>query len=94
MQKTSRTASIPKFTAENQPIYRFVCAVLVRRYIWSEIRLAIGEEKDPYRACCLNVRRSMEIIESSLEIHKEEENGLRVAGAVYHLADGSVSFDI
>lgn len=64
------------------------------KFITDEIRLAIGEEKDPYRACCLNVRRSMEIIESSLEIHKEEENGLRVAGAVYHLADGSVSFEI
>ena len=58
------------------------------------VKLIVVLGHDHCGACCLNVRRSMEIIESSLEIHKEEENGLRVAGAVYHLADGSVSFDI
>lgn len=64
------------------------------KFITDEIKLAIGDEKDPYKACCLNVKRSIEIIENSFEIHKEEEHGLRVVGAVYHIADGSVSFDI
>lgn len=64
------------------------------KFITDEIRLAIGDEKDPYRACCLNIKRSMDIIESSLDIRREEEHGLKVVGAVYHIADGSVSFDI
>ena len=64
------------------------------KFITDEIRLAIGDETDDRRACCLNVRRSVEVIESSLEIHREEERGLRVIGALYCLEDGSVDFDI
>ena len=62
------------------------------RYITDEIRLAIGDETDDYRACCLNVRRSVSVIEESLEIRHEEESGLRVVGALYHLEDGAVEF--
>lgn len=63
------------------------------RFITDEIKAAIGGETDDYRACCLNVRHSMALIESSLEIRQEEaEHGLRVAGALYHLEDGSVKF--
>ncbi len=61
-------------------------------FITNEIRKAIGEETDPYKACCLNVRRSMKIIEESFEIQREEEHGLQVCGAMYHLEDGSVEF--
>ena len=64
------------------------------RFITDEIKEAIGEEQDPYKACCLNVRHSMAIIEESFAIHQEEEHGLQVVGAVYHLADGKVIFDI
>ena len=64
------------------------------KFITDEIQTAIGEVKDPYRACCLNVRHSIEVIEESFEIHREEEHGLKVVGAVYHISDGSVSFDI
>ncbi|MBQ8966044.1 carbonic anhydrase [Ruminococcus sp.] len=64
------------------------------KFITDEIKLAIGDEKDDYRACCLNVRRSIDMIESSFEIHREEEHGLKVMGALYHLADGSVEFGI
>ena len=64
------------------------------KFITDEIKLAIGGETDDYKACCLNVRRSVNVIESSFEIHKEEEHGLRVIGAIYRLADGRVEFDI
>lgn len=63
------------------------------RFITDEIRLAIGDEKDDYRACCLNVKRSCALIDSNLDIQRmEHERGLRVIGAVYHLEDGSVEF--
>lgn len=65
------------------------------KFITDEICSAIGDEKDEYKACCLNVRHSVDIIESSLEIHKEEEeHGLKVIGALYRLEDGRVDFDI
>ena len=60
------------------------------KFITDEISLAIGREKDPYTACCLNVRRSVAVIEKSLGIRREEANGLQVVGAVYHLEDGRV----
>ena len=65
------------------------------KYITDEICEAIGDEKDEYTACCMNVRHSVGIIESSFEIHKEEEeHGLKVIGALYHLSDGRVEFNI
>lgn len=60
------------------------------KFITDEIRLAIGDESDDYTACCLNVKHSIEIIESSIEIRQEETHGLKVVGALYHLSDGSV----
>ena len=62
------------------------------KFITDEIRKAIGDETDDYKACCLNVRHSLQIIEESLEIRHEEEQGLKVCGALYHLEDGSVEF--
>ena len=64
------------------------------KFITDEIKKAIGDEKDEYKACCLNVKHSMEIIENSFEIHQEEEHGLKVVGAVYHIENGKVDFDI
>ena len=63
------------------------------KFITDEIKIAIGDETDDYRACCLNVRRSVELIESSLEIHEmEEDYGLRVIGAMYRIDTGEVEF--
>ena len=63
------------------------------KYITDEIKKAIGDEKDPYKASCRNVRHSVQEIEKSLCIHHmEEETGLRVVGAMYHIEDGSVEF--
>ena len=64
------------------------------KFITDEIKKAIGDEKDEYKACCLNVKHSMEIIENSFEIHREEEHGLKVVGAVYRIENGKVDFDI
>lgn len=63
------------------------------KFVTDEIKLAIGAETDDFKACCLNVKRSISIIEQSMEIHHiEEETGLKVVGAIYHLEDGSVEF--
>lgn len=43
------------------------------KYITDEIRLAIGDETDEYKACCLDAKRSMELIESSLDIQHIKE---------------------
>lgn len=62
------------------------------RFITDEIKAAIGETKDPYKASCLNVKRSIDLIESSLIIQKDEEKGLRVLGAMYDIETGEVEF--
>ena len=62
------------------------------KFITDEIRIAIGNERDEVRACCLNVRHSVRRIEESLDIRREEEHGLQVVGALYHLKTGEVEF--
>ena len=62
------------------------------KFITDEIKQAIGAEKDDYKAAVLNVKQSVSIIESSLEIQKDEEHGLKVIGAVYRIEDGTVEF--
>lgn len=58
--------------------------------ITDEIRQAIGDEKDYYRACCLNVERSVSVLKESLNI--KDGDDIKVVGAIYHIADGSVEF--
>ena len=60
--------------------------------ITDEIQKAIGDEKDDYKACCLNVQNSVKKVEESLGVKQGEEHGLKVCGAVYHLEDGKVEF--
>ncbi len=63
------------------------------RFITNEIKKAIGDETDDYRACCKNVNYSIMQIEKSLEIrHLEETPGLLVVGAVYDIESGQVEF--
>ena len=57
------------------------------------IELAIGDEKDPFKASCLNVKHGVEVIRHELEIHPvHDPEGLVVAGAIYHIEDGRVEF--
>lgn len=63
------------------------------KYITDEIRLAIGEETDPYRASCLNVAYSVNQISHALDIdHLRHGNNPAVIGAIYHIDDGHVEF--
>ena len=63
------------------------------KYITDEIRKAIGEEKDEFRAGCLNIQRGIDRIKESLGIMGEEDrNGLMVCGAVYRMDTGEVEF--
>ena len=62
------------------------------KYVVDDIKEAIGDETDDYTACRLNVEHSMAAIESSLQIRQEEELGLKVRGAIYHLENGVVDF--
>lgn len=62
------------------------------KYITDEIVKAVGDEKNEYRACCLNALNSKALIESSLEIREDEKQGLKVVAAMYHLETGAVDF--
>lgn len=58
--------------------------------ITDEIKRAIGDEKDEIKASCLNVRQSVAVIKEKIP----QENGLKVVGALYHIEDGRVEFEI
>lgn len=61
--------------------------------ILRDIQLAIGDEKDDFKASCLNVKHGVETIRHELEIHPiHDPKGLEVAGAIYHIEDGRVEF--
>lgn len=61
------------------------------RYITDEIKKAVGAEKDAYKACCLNVQRSVSVIKESLK-ELVEKGSLEVRGAIYHIDSGEVTF--
>ena len=58
--------------------------------ITDEIRKAIGDEKDAFTASCLNVRNSVDRIVQTLGISNEDEEGLHVIGAMYHIDSGKI----
>lgn len=64
------------------------------KYITDEIKRAIGDEQDDYKAAVLNVRQSIRVIESKLDIQKDDAEDLKVIGAIYHIEDGTVDFDV
>ena len=61
------------------------------RYITDEIAAAIGEERDPLRACEKNVLHAVGRIRHEFAAHPEIEN-VTVRGAVYDVLDGTVRF--
>lgn len=60
--------------------------------IIDEIRTAIREETDEYKASCLNILQSVKRIREADTIRSLEEKGLRVAGAIYRIQSGRVEF--
>lgn len=60
------------------------------KYITDEIKAAIGEEKDEFKASCLNVQRSVTRIKEGLKLTDADK--LKVCGAVYHIDTGRVEF--
>ena len=60
------------------------------KYITDEIRAAIGDEKDEYKASALNVIRSVSRIKEELKLTDADK--LKVCGAVYHIDTGRVEF--
>lgn len=63
------------------------------KFITDEIKKAIQDETDPYKAAVLNIEHSVKIIENSFEIHEmEEHDGLKVIGAMYDIETGKVNF--
>lgn len=60
--------------------------------ITDEIKKAIGKEQDAMKACCLNVEHSVSVIKESLGISRQDEDALKVCGAVYYIGSGSVEF--
>ena len=63
------------------------------KFITDEIAQAIGNEPDEAAACLANVAHSVQRIEESRQLHRDEaEHGLRVVGALYHTDTGEVQF--
>ncbi len=63
------------------------------KFITDEIAAAIGDERDEAAACLANVAHSVQRIEESRQVRRDEqEHGLRVVGALYHTDSGKVEF--
>ncbi|MDO4647808.1 MAG: carbonic anhydrase [Eubacteriales bacterium] len=61
--------------------------------IIKDIKIAIGNETDDYRASCLNVKHGIERIRNDLKIHPiHDEKGLKVIGGIYDIKTGLVTF--
>ena len=61
------------------------------RYITEDIQKAIGEEKDPYKACCLNVEHAVTRLKGDFRLHPEI-GGVIIKGAVYDIRSGEVKW--
>ena len=62
-------------------------------YILKDIAFAIGDEKDEYKATCLNVEHGVQRIRDELKIHPiDDDKGVEVVGAIYDIEDGTVTF--
>ena len=61
--------------------------------ITDEIKAAIGEETDGYKASCLNVEHAISKIKDNLPmLNGSDSQCAKVIGAIYHINDGHVEF--
>ena len=61
------------------------------RYITDDIQKAIGTERDPYKACCLNVAFAVDRLKREFASHPEV-GGADIEGAVYDIRTGAVKW--
>ncbi len=62
-------------------------------YITEDIRTAIGEETDDYKATVLNVEHGVGVIKQAFSEHPEiDSSGLEIRGAVYNIVTGVVDW--
>ena len=59
------------------------------QYITDEILKAVGEERDPYKACILNVEHAVDRLKKEFSAHPEVGEAV-IEGAVYDIKDGTV----
>ena len=63
------------------------------KYIMEDIREAIGEETDDYKATVLNVRHGVNVIRNAFDEHPEiPRDELDIIGAVYDVETGKVTW--
>ena len=67
------------------------CTERFIRYITDDIQKAIGDEKDPYKACCLNVEHAVTRLKGEFRLHPEI-GGVMIEGAVYDIRSGEVTW--
>ena len=61
------------------------------QYITDDILEAVGSERDPYKACCMNVEHSVERLRKEFDEHPEI-GGVVIEGAVYDIRNGEVQW--
>ena len=61
------------------------------RYITDDILEAVGTERDPYRACVLNVEHAVNRLRKEFADHPEV-GGAVISGAVYDIRTGGVTW--
>ena len=59
------------------------------RYVTDDILEAVGEERDPDNACCLNVKHAVGILRREFREHPEIGE-VEIEGAVYDIRSGEV----
>lgn len=66
------------------------------KFLTDEIMTAIGEEKDYYKACCLNAEYGADKVRKALNLPAEndwdDETTLKVVPAIYHIKSGEVEY--
>lgn len=61
------------------------------KYITDEISEAIGSERDPRKACCLNVTHAVSRLKSEFNSHPEISDAV-IEGALYDISTGEVQW--
>lgn len=61
------------------------------QYITNDIQEAIGDERDPKRACCLNVLHNVDRLKKEFADHPEIDE-VEISGGVYDIISGEVEW--